>query len=197
MREAAEIYRWSAWQKLVQMELPFAAIGLVWNSMISVAAAWFYLIACEMFVLKNRDFRLPGLGSYLQTAANASNTRAMVWGLVVMIGVIIAMDQLIWGPGVAWGDRCKCEQVESTQAPHSAVLDLLKGSRVLPLVGRLFIHSARERLNLRFARESMEHREDRRTSRPRRWLPYTIAAAGLIAIAYAVAKMGGMAAGVT
>jgi hypothetical protein len=26
------------------------------------------------FVLNNRDLRLPGLGSYLQTAANAGNT---------------------------------------------------------------------------------------------------------------------------
>ncbi len=57
MHEVAEVYRWSPWQRLVQMELPFAAIGLVWNSMISVASAWFYLIACEMFVL--RDTRFP------------------------------------------------------------------------------------------------------------------------------------------
>ena len=141
MHEVAEVYRWSRLQKLLQMELPFAAIGLVWNSMISVAAAWFYLIACEMFVLKQQNFRIPGLGSYLQTAANASDTRAMVWGLVVMIGVIIAMDQLIWRPVIAWSDRFKFEQVESTQAPHSAVLDLLRSSRVLPLVSRLFIHS--------------------------------------------------------
>jgi NitT/TauT family transport system permease protein len=151
-----------------------------------------------MFVLKEQDFRIPGLGSYLQTAANASNTRAMVCGLVVMIGVIIAMDQLIWRPVIAWANRFKFEQVESTQAPHSAVLDLLKGSRVLPLVGRLFIHSACERLNLRFARERMmDRREDHRTSGPARSLSYAIAGAVLIAIAYAVAKMGGMAAGVS
>ena len=56
-------------------------IGLVWNSMMSVAAGWFFLMACEMFVLGNRDLRLPGLGSYLQTAANAGNTRAIPWGL--------------------------------------------------------------------------------------------------------------------
>ena len=38
-------------------------------------------MACEMFVLGNRDLRLPGLGSYLQTAANAGDTRAILWGL--------------------------------------------------------------------------------------------------------------------
>src|ERR1700726_802799 len=55
MHEVAAVYRWSPWQRLAQMELPFASIGLVWNSMISVASAWFYLIACEMFVLGKRD----------------------------------------------------------------------------------------------------------------------------------------------
>jgi hypothetical protein len=81
MREAAEIYRFNWWQRFVEVEVPFAAIGLVWNSMMSVAGAWFFLMACEMFVLRNRDFRLPGLGSYLQTAANAGDTRAIVWGV--------------------------------------------------------------------------------------------------------------------
>ena len=81
MREAAKIYGFSWWQRFVQMELPFAAIGLVWNSMMSVAGGWFFLMACEMFVLGTRDFRLPGLGSYLQTAASAGDTRSMLWGV--------------------------------------------------------------------------------------------------------------------
>ena len=63
MQEVAQVYSWSWWQRFVQMELPYAAIGLVWNSMMSVAGGWFFLIACEMFVLGNRDLRLPGLGS--------------------------------------------------------------------------------------------------------------------------------------
>src|SRR5271154_4813638 len=164
MHEVAEVYRWSPWQKLVQMELPFGAIGSVWNSMISVASAWFYLIACEMFVLGKRDFRLPGLGSYLQTAANEANTRAIVWGLVVMIGVIVVIDQLIWRPVIAWAEKFKFEQVESAQAQHSPVLDLLRSSRVLPLVGRLFIGPARERLNLRLATDWGQHRKEPKTN---------------------------------
>ena len=62
MREAARVYGFSWWQRFIEMELPFAAIGLVWNSMMSVAGGWFFLMACEMFVLGSRDFRLPGLG---------------------------------------------------------------------------------------------------------------------------------------
>src|SRR5215467_10756309 len=91
--EAARVYKLSWWQRFMQLELPFSAIGLVWNSMMSVAGGWFFLMACEMFVLGNRDLRLPGLGSYLQTAANAGDTRAILWGITAMITVIILMDQ--------------------------------------------------------------------------------------------------------
>ena len=51
MREAAKIYRFNWYQRFTQFELPYAAIGLVWNSMMSVAGGWFFLMACEMFVL--------------------------------------------------------------------------------------------------------------------------------------------------
>jgi NitT/TauT family transport system permease protein len=47
--------------------------------MMPVAGGWLFPMACEMFVPGNRDLRLPGLGSYLQTAANAGDTRAIAW----------------------------------------------------------------------------------------------------------------------
>jgi len=197
MHEVAEVYRWSPWQKLVQMELPFTAIGLVWNSMISVAAAWFYLIACEMFVLGKRDFRIPGLGSYLQTAANASDMRAIVWGLVAMIGVIVAMDQIIWRPVIAWTEKFKFEQVESAQAQHSAVLDLLRSSRVLPLVTRALISPARERLSLHFAKSWESRPQDARPRRPVQWVSYVVGIVALLGVAYGVVKMAGLATAIT
>ena len=120
LREAARIYGFGAWQRFVELELPYGAIGLVWNSMVSVAGGWFFLMACEMFVLGKRDFRLPGLGSYLQTAASAGDTAAIFWGLGAMIGVILLIDQLVWRPAIAWSDKFKFEQVESSAQPHVA-----------------------------------------------------------------------------
>ena len=49
MYEAAQVYQLSWWQRFRQLELPYAAIGLIWNSMMSVAGGWFFLMACEMF----------------------------------------------------------------------------------------------------------------------------------------------------
>ena len=133
LREASRIYGFSAWQRFFQLELPYGAIGLVWNSMVSVAGGWFFLMACEMFVLGKRDFRLPGLGSYLQTAAGAGDTPAMLWGLATMIGVIVLLDQAVWRPVIAWSDKFKFEQVESADHSASPILDLLRRSRALDI----------------------------------------------------------------
>jgi NitT/TauT family transport system permease protein len=197
MQEVANVYRWSPLQRLLQLELPFGTIGLVWNSMISVAAAWFYLIACEMFVLGKQDFRLPGLGSYLQSAANAGDTRSILWGLFVMIAVIVAMDQIIWRPVIAWAEKFKFEQVEAAQAPRSPILDLLKKSRIIPVIDRRFVEPACERVNLGAARGWSQHRELRKPNRALRPISYVIAAAVLAALAYGIVKMTALAAAVT
>ena len=131
LSEAASIYHFSRLQRLIQLELPYSAIGLVWNSMVSVAGGWFFLMACEMFVLGTRDFRLPGLGSYLQTAAGTENPAAITWGLLTMVAIIVATDQLIWRPVIAWSDKFKFEQVESGTRIRSPLLHLLQHSRGL------------------------------------------------------------------
>ena len=186
--EATEVYRLSWWQKLIQLELPYAAIGLIWNSMMSVAGGWFFLMACEMFVLGNRDLRLPGLGSYLQTAANAGDTRAILWGVAAMIAVIVLMDQLIWRPVIAWGEKFKFEQVEAIQTPRSPVLDLLRHSKLLSLAGRVSVAPVREALTLHFAKARASGRV-RVPSKVAKWIGRALAAAGVVAIAYAVARM--------
>ena len=189
MREVAEIYRWSWWQRFTQMELPYSIIGLVWNSMMSVAGGWFFLMACEMFTLGDRDLRLPGLGSYLQTAANAGNTGAIWWGMGVMIGIIVVIDQLVWRPVIAWAEKFKFEQVESTDAPHSAVLDLLRSSRVLPFFSRLTVTPAREFLSLHFARSHGTEVARTAARGVFQWFTRLMLAALLVGIAYASVKM--------
>ena len=75
MVEASRIYRYSAWQRFWQLEMPYAAIGLVWNSIVSVAGGWFALIFCETFTMGDRNFQLPGLGSYIQTATYSGDVQ--------------------------------------------------------------------------------------------------------------------------
>ncbi|HYK18829.1 MAG TPA: ABC transporter permease subunit [Bryobacteraceae bacterium] len=196
MLEAASIYRLNWWQRLVQLELPYSAIGLVWNSMMSVAGAWFFLMACEMFVLGNRDLRLPGLGSYLQTASNAGDLGAIGWGVGVMIAVIILLDQLIWRPVIAWSEKFKMEQVEASQTPHSWMLDLLRRSRVLSFAARRTVAPAREQLALHFAHVAATTESSKRNTAAV-WVSRIVAAAVVAALAVAVVKMIAMLGGLT
>jgi NitT/TauT family transport system permease protein len=146
LREAADIYRFDRWQRFLELELPFSAIGLIWNSIVSVASGWFFLMACEMFVLGNHDFRLPGLGSYLQMAAANDDTGAILWGLAAMIAVIALIDQIVWRPLIAWSDRFKFEQVESSAKVTSPILHLLLSSRAFRWVSAHTVQPAWNRL---------------------------------------------------
>ena len=186
MREAARLYRFSWWQSFTQMEVPYAVIGLVWNSMMSVAGGWFFLMACEMFVLGQRDFRLPGLGSYLQTAASAGNTRAILLGLGTMLAIIVLTDQLVWRPVIAWAQKFKFENVEATDVPRSPVLNLIRRSRALAFLSRKSVEPIRERLALHFARGNMSANQSTGKVSLRKWLVTLILVALLIGIGYSI-----------
>jgi len=189
MHEATEVYRLSWWQSLMQLELPYAAIGLVWNSMMSVAGGWFFLMACEMFVLGNRDLRLPGLGSYLQTAASAGNTRAILWGLLVLVTVIILTDQLVWRPIIAWAEKFKFEQVEATEIPRSPVLELLRRSKLLSWAARVSVRPVREALNLYFAGKHQLSQAKDWTVQVTQWVARVLTVGAALGVLYAMGKM--------
>jgi len=175
--EASRVYRFSRIQRFLQLELPQGAIGLVWNSMVSVAGGWFFLMACEMFVLGKRDFRLPGLGSYLQSAASAGDTAAITWGIVAMIGVVVLIDQLVWRPAIAWSDKFKLEQVESSSAHSSAVLTLFRKSPLLTRLRDGVTTPLMERIYT-----SASHRSPETKTEPAKWQKAFVTLAGIIAL---------------
>jgi NitT/TauT family transport system permease protein len=189
MREAAAIYRYSWWQRFMQMELPFSAIGLVWNSMMSVAGGWFALMVCEMFVLGSRDFRLPGLGSYLQTAASEGDTSSILWGVIAMVAVIVLIDQFIWRPVIAWAEKFKIEQVESTDAPRSWVLNFVEHSTGLAKLRQKTLRPLGERLLLHFARKHSDEHAPNVAPPWRAWLVRAIAVVALFGIGYAMVRV--------
>jgi len=131
LRDAARVYRLTWWQRFTQLELPYATGGLVWNSMMSMAGGWFFLTVCEAFVLGDKDFRLPGIGSYMSVAIHDGNVPAMAAGVAAMVVMIVAVDQLVWRPIVAWSQKFKIEETEAAEQPSSWLLKLLQKSRVL------------------------------------------------------------------
>jgi NitT/TauT family transport system permease protein len=138
--EASQVYRLSAWQRFWTLELPSGVVGLVWNSVMSVAGGWFFLMQTESFTLSNRNFTLPGLGSFLKAAADKGDNGAILWGIIVLIGIITIVDYFIWRPMIAWAEKFKHETVEATQVPESRVLDFFRRSPTMRIISdRLFV----------------------------------------------------------
>ncbi|MDL2716287.1 MAG: ABC transporter permease subunit [Acidobacteriota bacterium] len=131
LHEVARIHRFSFWKRFRTVEVSSSVIGLVWNSMMSMAGGWFFLTVNEAFTLGDRDFRLPGIGSYMAVAIEKGDGRAMAWAIVAMIVMIVACDQLLWRPLVAWSQRFRNADVEGEAAPESWVLNLVRRSAFL------------------------------------------------------------------
>jgi NitT/TauT family transport system permease protein len=135
LREASSIFRFNSWMRFKTLEFPFSMIGFIWNSMMSWAGGWFFLMAAEIFTVGQRDFRLPGLGAYLQAAASAGNVHAILYGIGTLVLIILLLDQFVWRPLLAWSDRFKVEMVENVNPPTSWFYDLISSARIVEWIG--------------------------------------------------------------
>lgn len=125
----SRLYGFTRWQRLFKLELPFAARGLVYNSMLSMAGGWFFLTINESFQLPSHDFRLPGIGSYMSTAIHENNVPAQIYAVIAMTIMIVAVDQIIWRPLVVWSQKFKLEDIESAAPETSWLLKWLSQAR--------------------------------------------------------------------
>ncbi len=148
LREASRTLGLHWWYRFKFLDLPHAVIPLTWNSIMSWAGGWFFLMAAEQFTLGERDFRLPGLGSYLQTAAARGNFEAIFWGLGVLILLIVLLDQLLWRPLVAWSERFKVEMSHSDYVAGSWLLRLASRSLLLEKLSQGVLAPLSERIDL-------------------------------------------------
>ncbi len=136
-RELAEVGRLFGFgfrKRLLTLEIPSAMIGLVWNSMMSMAGGWFFLTVVESFRLGGRPYRLPGLGSYMAAAIETGNGRAILSGAIAMVLMIVLVDRLLWRPLIAWSERFKQEETGAAEKPSSFVYDMIRRSRLLARV---------------------------------------------------------------
>src|SRR5207248_5496054 len=74
---------------------------------LSWANGWYFLIAVEIITLGPRNYRLPGMGSYLMTAAAVGKTGPLIAGLLTLVEVVVALDLLVWRPLMLWAERFK------------------------------------------------------------------------------------------
>jgi NitT/TauT family transport system permease protein len=129
--EMATLYRLSKWERFTRLELPASAIGLVWNGMMSFGGGWFFLAASEAISVLNRQYTLPGIGSYVAAAVAAKDLRALGWAIATMIVLILLIDQFFWKPMVTVADRYKLE-LSAGEARESWLVNLWQAAS-LPL----------------------------------------------------------------
>ena len=131
LEEASQSFHLSGWQRFWRLDVPFAMPGLIWNTMMSMSGGWFFVVASEAITVGNTTVTLPGIGSYVALGIEKQNLPAIGYAILTMLLVIIAYDQLLFRPVVAWADKFRFEQTASASAPTSWMLDLFRRTRAL------------------------------------------------------------------
>lgn len=148
LQEAATTFGLSRWQRFSTLEVPSSMHSLLWNSMMSFGGGWFFVAQSEAISVMNKNIKLPGLGSYMAGAVERGDNSGAFWAVVAMLLVIVASDQFVWRPLIAWADKFKMELTEASQAPQSWVYDLLRGAYVFEWLAIHLLHPVTERLRV-------------------------------------------------
>jgi NitT/TauT family transport system permease protein len=137
--EAARSFRLSPWRRFWRLEVPFAMPPLIWNMMMSMSGGWFFVVAAEAIDLGNTKVTLPGVGSYVALAIEQRNLGAIGWAIAAMFVVILVFDQLLFRPLIASADWFRLEQEAGLTPSNSWALTMMRRSRLLGVVSRLFV----------------------------------------------------------
>jgi NitT/TauT family transport system permease protein len=135
LQEASVSFHLTSWQRFWRLEVPFAAPGLVWNTMMSMSGGWFFVVASEAVSVGNSTWKLPGIGSYVALALEKQDIVAVGWAILAMLVVILLYDQLLFRPLVAWSAKFRFETTAGATASDPWMLRLMRRTRLLKLFG--------------------------------------------------------------
>src|ERR1700731_4471976 len=115
-KDAIESFGGRGWLRFKRLLLPASVPKLVYNSILSWVAGWYFLIACEIITVGPAHYRLAGLGSYLMEAADRGQNMNLVSGLITLLIIITLMDVVVWQPLTAWSEKFRYEFAASPQS---------------------------------------------------------------------------------
>lgn len=150
--EAADMFHLSAWQRFWRIEVPFSMPGLLWNTMMSMSAGWFFVVVSEAISVNHQQILLPGIGSYITCAIQDSNMLAIGYAILAMLIVILIYDQLLFRPVLAWAEKFKTELIAAESERESWLVDLLHRTRFLRYLGMQITHSFNAFVNISWLR---------------------------------------------
>jgi NitT/TauT family transport system permease protein len=185
--EASRAFRLSPWQKFWRLDVPYAMPGLVWNTMLSMSAGWFFVVASEAITVGNTTFALPGIGSYVALALRQKNLLAILYAIIAMLVVILLYDQLLFRPLVAWSAKFRFETTAAAATPDPWMLKLIRQTRLFQAIFDTLGGAIGSILRLRLAGSStLQADENRQPSRVIDAIWFTII---LLVAAYALWKI--------
>ena len=135
LSECAVSFHLTGWQRFWRLEVPFAAPGLIWNTMMSMSGGWFFVVASEAVTVGDNSWKLPGIGSYVALALEQRNITAVFWAILAMLLVILAYDQLLFRPLVAWSAKFRFETTAGATASDPWMLRLMRRTHLLKIIG--------------------------------------------------------------
>jgi len=186
LEEASQSFHLGGWQRFWRLDVPFAMPGLIWNTMMSMSGGWFFVVASEAITFGNTTVTLPVIGSYVALVIKEQILPAIGYAILAVFLVILAYDQLLFRPVVAWADKFRFEQTASASAPTSWMLDLFRRTRALRAMTYPFAALNKAVSNLHIALPSQLKMATRARAQPSRvvdavWLATIIAGTGYAA----------------
>src|SRR5262249_34610968 len=131
-REVVSSFGLRGWKTFLRLFLPSAIPKLIYNSILSWAGGWYFLIACEIIAIGPVRYRLPGLGSYLIRVTEEGDLTGAFMGLAVLTAIIVAMDLFLWRPLSVWAQKFRYEFTAETAEPdRSLPLVFAGGAKIL------------------------------------------------------------------
>ncbi|KFI45041.1 ABC transporter, permease protein [Bifidobacterium bohemicum DSM 22767] len=128
--EAVRNLRLTRWQRFWTLDVPNSMIPLIWNMMMSVGGGWFFLTASEVISVGNRDYALPGIGSFVATASAEEKPGKVACAIVTMVLIVVVIDVLVWKPLTAWAEKFRITNNASETPKKSAVLTVIRQSHI-------------------------------------------------------------------
>ncbi len=129
-REALAAFGAKRWLVFKRLLFPACVPKLVYNTIMSWAGGWYFLMAAEIIAIGPARYDLPGLGSLMYRAAEEGRLGLMLLALGTLVGVIVAMDLLLWRPLSVWAETFRYEFAASSPG-RSRVLDWWRRSRAV------------------------------------------------------------------
>ena len=161
LKEASDMYQLSAWQRFWKIEVPYSMPGLIWNTMMSMSASWFMIVASETIVVNfgasmSITIDLPGIGTFIDAANNAKNFTAVGAAILTMLIVIILYDQLLFRPLVVWSDKFSIGENQSEVYSESWFLKILQKSPIIQSFGMVGSQQLNKIVNIKYFKRNLD-----------------------------------------